>query len=216
MSDTCPDAASPYKVPEDHASEPEDPDGWVAEPDATARIAEWARRYRHRLIRVARKYVGDEDDAEDVVQEVLARELSRSLAEPETLDGVRNPHAWLAWLTRNAARDAWRKQARRARILRKNDTEVREQLSPAPDRGWNVDWLCERVQDIAERTLTGKQLRMVRKMMAGRTDAQIARDQGVARSTVRWHRREADRSIREYIVGEMGEGRADPTDQGGL
>ncbi|MYA12471.1 MAG: RNA polymerase sigma factor [Gemmatimonadetes bacterium] len=199
-------------------------------PDATARIAEWARSYRHRLALVALQLVGNEDDAEDVVQDVLARELSHALADPQTLDGVSNPYGRLAWLTRNAARDAWRKQARRARILRDNDTEVREQLRPAPDLGWDVDWLCQRVRDVAARTLTGKQLRMARKMMAGRTDAQIARDEGVARSTVRWHRREAARSIREYIAGEEGLGRTpgvravmrrsrrpgvtDPTDQG--
>ncbi|MYG81649.1 MAG: hypothetical protein F4187_07760 [Gemmatimonadetes bacterium] len=85
--------------------------------------------------------------------------------------------------------------------MRDNSTEVREGLCPTADSGWDVDWLCERVRDIAERKLTGRQLRMARKMMAGRTDAQIAREESVARSTVRWHRREAARAIRECIFG---------------
>lgn len=172
---------------------------------ADSLIAEWARHYRHRLIAVALRYLGNEDDAEDVVQEALARALSHSRADPQTWEGVRSPYARLAWLTLNAARDARRKQARRGRIIRDNETEVGEALCPIPDLEWDVDWLFERLQDIAERTLTGKQLRLARKMMAGRTDAQIAREEGVARSTVRWHRREAARSIGEYIFGGSGQ-----------
>ena len=171
---------------------------------ATAVVAEWARRWRDRLVMAALIWTGDRDQAEDMVQEALARAIVTAQSDPKVLDEIRRPYAWLAGITRNVTRDARRQQARRERILRENGLEVREQLHRLPDPDWDVDWLCECVQDIAERTLTGRQLRMARRMMAGRTDVQIAREEGVARSTVRWHRRKAVRAVREH-VGESGE-----------
>ena len=171
---------------------------------ATAAVAEWARRWRDRLVMASLVWTRDRDQAEDMVQEALARAIAIAHSDPKVLEEIRRPRAWLAGITRNVTLDALRKQARRERLLRENGLEVREQLHPLPDPDWDVDWLCERVQDVAERTLAGQQLRMARKMMAGRTDAQIAREEGVARSTVRWHRREAARSISGYTVGKEG------------
>lgn len=166
-----------------------------------ALVAEWVERWRPSLVEVALGWVGDRDQAEDLVQETLARVIAIAHSDPRVLDEIRRPYAWLVAITRNVTLDALGKQARRERILRENQTEVREQLHPLPDTGWDVDRLCERVTDAAERNLSEKQLRIIRAMLGGKTDAQISREEGVARSTVRWHRREAARSLREAIAG---------------
>lgn len=169
--------------------------------DTSQLVAEWAKRWRNPLVMLALVRVGDRDQAEDLVQETLARVIAIAHSDPRVLDEVRRPYAWLAAITRNVTLDALGKQARRDRILRDNQTVVRERLHPSPDIGWDVDWLRERVTDVAERILSEKQLRIFRMMLEGKTDSQIAREEDVARSTVRWHRREMARSLREAVAG---------------
>ncbi len=176
--------------------------------DASAVLAQWARRWRDPLVMSALAWTRDRDEAEDMVQEALARAIAIVRSDPEALDEVKSPYGWLAGITRNVTRDALRKQARRARLLRENESEVRNQLHALPDPDWDVNWLCECVVDAAERILTNKQLRILRGTLRGESDAQIAHREGVARSTVRWHRREAARSIRKYIsLGRKGNDR---------
>lgn len=164
-------------------------------------LAEWAERWRDRLLMAAIARVGDRDRAEDTVQEALVRALAVAISDPVALDEVKNPYAWLAGIVRNVTRDASRKQGRRERILRDKEAEVRAELHPCPDPAWDVAWLCEIVAVAADRYLGSKQRRIVVAMLDGKSDARIAREEGVARSTVRWHRREAARALRGHLVG---------------
>lgn len=141
--------------------------------DVSELVAEWAKRWRNPLVMLALVQVGDRDQAEDLVQQTLARVIAVAHSDPRVLDDVRRPYAWLAAITRNVTRNALRKQARREQILRDKQTEVREQLHPVPDPGCDVNWLCERVTDAAERILSEKQLRIVRSESFARPETSV-------------------------------------------
>ncbi len=173
---------------------------------ASAVVAEWARCWRDPLVLSAMVWTRDRDEAEDMVHEALARAIAIARSDPEALDEVKSPYGWLVGITRNVTRDALRKQARRERLLCENESEVRNQLHPLPDPDWDVNRLCECVVDAAGRILTNKQLRILWGTLRGENDAQIAHREGVARSTVRWHRREAVRAVRESIARRENEG----------
>lgn len=182
---------------------------------ASTLVAEWAERWRARLVMATLTRVGERELAEEIVQDTFARVLGIVDSDPEALDKVRNPFAWLAGITRNVTRDAQGKVARRRRILRENVPEVRERLHPLPDPNWDVDWLCEHIRDYAERILPEKRLRIVKSTLEGKSDAQIARKEEVARSTVRWHRWEAVKTLRESLVGGVvKEGMDGPAEDG--
>lgn len=182
-------------------------------PIAEGRVEQWAERYRHVMLRVALGLMARPDDAEDVVQRALVAAVARARRRPQAVMAVRHPRAWLAAITRNVALDTLRKRARRKRIRHRNEAEIREQLVLEPDFGWDADRLSERVSAAAERVLSAKQLRVVRGMLEGRTDAQISRDEGMARGSVRRLRSEAIRVLRGHFAesgGGGGGGRCGP------
>ncbi|MGD2153324.1 MAG: RNA polymerase sigma factor, partial [Gemmatimonadales bacterium] len=80
------------------------------------------RRHYARIHRWALARTGDRDEADDVTQEVLVR-LHRHLA---SFDGRSQFTTWLYQVTRSAAADLHRKQARRERLA------VRFRREPAP------------------------------------------------------------------------------------
>ena len=171
-------------------------------------VAEWTKRYRDALVLVAMDRVVDRDRAEDIVQEVLGKVLTSSLANPRKLEEVRNPYGWLSGIMRNALRSYWRTEGRRARILRENELEIRKTLaSDAAQPAWDVDWLSQRTLEAADGLLSPKQLVIVRGMLAGKDDAEIAREEGIARPTVRWHRREAIRASRARMADDRSNSR---------
>lgn len=105
---------------------------------AEARVGEWAARYRDAMQRIALDVMHDPDDAKDVVQRALVAAVTRMRRKPEAVEQVRNPGGWLARITRNAALDTLRKRARRQRIRRGNEAEIRERLFPEQeDFGWD-------------------------------------------------------------------------------
>jgi RNA polymerase sigma-70 factor (ECF subfamily) len=78
-----------------------------------AAFRELIRLTTARLFRIAVYMVGDRDEADDLVQETFIRAWGR-------MDDLREPAAALAWLagiTRNAARDRLRSRHRRARLV---------------------------------------------------------------------------------------------------
>lgn len=171
---------------------------------ADARVGEWAEQYRDAMHRIALDVMDDADDAEDVVQRAVVAAVARMRRKPQAVKRVRNPGAWLARITRNAALDTLRKRVRRQRIWGGNEAEIRERLFPEQDSGWNVDRLCALVAVAGESVLSGGQLRVVRGMLEGKTDAEIARTESMARGSVRRLRSEAVRALRDVLGRQTG------------
>jgi RNA polymerase sigma-70 factor (ECF subfamily) len=114
-----------------------------AEPDSDADLVRRARageqrafsllmaRHKHWLYRFIRRYVGDADEAYDVVQDAFVAALS-NLARYDT---ARPLEAWLRRIALNKCRDRARREAvRRAFGLSKRGPEETEAVAdPAPD-----------------------------------------------------------------------------------
>ena len=172
---------------------------------AEARVGEWAARYGDAMQRIALDVMHDPDDAKDVVQRALVTAATRMRRKPQAVEPVWNPGGWLARITRNAALDTLRKRARRQRIRRGNEAEIRERFFPEQeDFGWDLDRLCERAAAAAESVLSAGQLRVVRGMLEGKTDDEIARTERMARGSVRRLRSEAVRALRDVLGGQTG------------
>ena len=162
-------------------------------------FVEWIERWRGVMLRVAIGYVDDPHAAEDIVQQASVAALEMAGRKPNVEGWVRDPRRWLTGITRNVARSHCRTQVRREVIRQRNEVDIRGELYPHTDDGGDTAWLCQRTVDTAERVLTDKQRRVVRGMLDGKTDDEIARAEGMARGTVRWHRHKAIQVIREHI-----------------
>lgn len=162
-------------------------------------LVRWIEQWREVMLRVAIGYVDDPDTAEEIVQQasVAALEMARRKLNAE--EWVRNPRGWLTGITRNVARSYCRTRVRREAIRRRNEVDIRAELYPHSENGPDYTLLRQRTVDIAERFLTDKQRRVVRAMLDGMADDEIARAEGMARRTVRWHRYKAIQGIREHI-----------------
>jgi RNA polymerase sigma-70 factor (ECF subfamily) len=91
-------------------------------------LGEFFEFYFDRLYNVAHRLVGDRSRAEDVMQEVFLK-VHRAA---DQLDPDRDPGPWLATLTRNACRERWRHEGRRADTHARsldNGSGVRESLA---------------------------------------------------------------------------------------
>ena len=151
------------------------------------------------MVSVAKERVGDPDAAEDIVQEVMVKVLSIARSSPKMVGRVRNSRAWLLRVTRNFAYDAVRTEARQNRIRLENKDDIRRVLSQELDEGRELSWKARRVLDIGQRILTPRQLAVIRLTLQGMERAEIASELALAPGTVRWHRREAIRSLRKRV-----------------
>ncbi|MBM7114734.1 RNA polymerase sigma factor [Archangium primigenium] len=75
-------------------------------------FTELYRQYRTRALRIARRIVGDADDAEDVVQDVFTRLALR----PQGLDGRASSGTWLHRVMVNSSINWLRARRRRERL----------------------------------------------------------------------------------------------------
>ena len=162
-------------------------------------LVEWIERWRGMMLRVAIGYVGDPEVAEDIVQEALAAALRMARRKPDVEEWVRNPRPWLIGITRNMARSHCRTQARRDGIRQRNEVAIRESLYPPASDGGGIARLRHRIEPIAERVLTARQRQVVREMLDGKDDNEIARAGGMTPGTVRWHRHKAIQRIQSEL-----------------
>jgi RNA polymerase sigma-70 factor (ECF subfamily) len=147
------------------------------------------RRHLARATSIARRLLGNIDDAEDLVQDAFMRALDR-LA---TFDGARAFAPWFYRLLINAGINA-----RKARTLRTTEPE----RGDLPSRGASPLELTERAE-IRERftaalaALPPRQ-RLVVSMFEvdGLSTAEIADALGISRETVRWHHHQARQELR--------------------
>lgn len=114
----------------DPASDPLDERTLVLDAKAGKRrsFEEIIRRHSGRLLRLARRNIGDPSEAEDIVQEVFARAWRKI----DTFDDARPLEPWLTRITLNACRDRQRHNRVRSFLLlgRSQDASLAEPLSP--------------------------------------------------------------------------------------
>ena len=175
--------------------------GWTERRVSSAepRLERWVRRWRDVMVTEAMSRMGDRDAAEDIVQDAIKKVLAIARLNPEIVEKVRNPRSWLILITRNVAYDVWRTAARREKLRIENEARVREALFPDPGQGHEADPRSGRILESGGRLLTGRQFAVVDLMLTGMNDAEIAGELKIAPGTVRRHRGEAIRTLREHL-----------------
>jgi len=168
----------------------------VKQGDATAYDA-LVRRHLARATMIARRLLGNVQDAEDLVQEAFIRALDRI----STFDDSRAFAPWFFRLLINTGLNA-----RKARALRAAEPEQGDY----PSRGANPLELAEH-EDLRERfqaalaSLPPRQ-RLVVSMFEvdGLSTAEIADSLGISRETVRWHHHQARQTLRQALAAFRG------------
>ena len=168
----------------------------VKQGDATAYDA-LVRRHLARATMIARRLLGNVQDAEDLVQEASIRALDRI----STFDDSRAFAPWFFRLLINTGLNA-----RKARALRAAEPEQGDY----PSRGANPLELAEH-EDLRERfqaalaSLPPRQ-RLVVSMFEvdGLSTAEIADSLGISRETVRWHHHQARQTLRQALAAFRG------------
>lgn len=165
-------------------------------------MAGWVDKCRGRLEKLAGRLVSDPDLADDIVQNVVLAVIRAVRADPGKVANVTDPCRWLAGFVRLVALQWLRKARRRARLLAENDLEVREMLYPGQQGGgeWDVEWLCEQTLALGRKCLTSKQLDVVKLMLDGKADSEIALELNVTPNTVRSHRSAAVRRLSQALA----------------
>jgi RNA polymerase sigma-70 factor (ECF subfamily) len=151
------------------------------------------RRHVARAMAIARRLLGNVEDAEDLVQEAFMRALDRL----GTFDDSRAFAPWFFRLLINAGINA-----RKSRALRAAEPE-RENV---PSRGASPHDIAERrelrEQFVAALAALPPRQRLVISMFEvdGLSTAEIAESLGISRETVRWHHHQGRHALRSALA----------------
>ncbi|HEY2378587.1 MAG TPA: sigma-70 family RNA polymerase sigma factor [Gemmatimonadaceae bacterium] len=155
------------------------------------------RRHLARATMVARRLLGNIEDAEDLVQDAFMRALDRI----STFDQTRAFAPWFFRLLINTGINA-----RKARALRAAEPE----RGDFPSRAANPLELAER-EELRERFVAAlaslpPRQRLVVSMFEvdGLSTAEIAEALGISRETVRWHHHQARQALRHALAAFRG------------
>jgi len=141
------------------------------------------------IFRIAYKWCGNREDAEDIAQDVAIK-LGRTVG---TFKGNAAFSTWIYRITLNAVRDFQRKAGRRAQSLSAMAHEPRSQT--APDEALAQSELWRKV-----RTLAPKQRDAVLLVYAeGLNHAEAARAMNCAEKTVSWHIHQARKRLKRLL-----------------
>jgi RNA polymerase sigma factor (sigma-70 family) len=138
------------------------------------RFDELFRNYRQRLFLIARRIVGTDEDAEDVLQTAFAKLFER----PSPVELIKNPVAFLISATRNAAIDALRTRTRDLLIYVRFDEAF--ELASDVSEDDRVELLRLALAEINPKLLDTLMLCL----MEGRTCKEVAKIRGVTIGTV--------------------------------
>lgn len=151
------------------------------------------RRHLARATSIARRLLGNADDAEDLVQDAFMRALDRI----GSFDARRTFAPWFYRLLINTGLNA-----RKARALR----AVEPERNDVPSRGATPLEMTER-KEVRERFVAAlaalpPRQRLVVSMFEvdGLTTAEIAEALGISPETVRWHHHQARQSLRDALA----------------
>ena len=151
------------------------------------------RRHLPRATMVARRLLGNVEDAEDLVQEAFLRALDRIAS----FDVTRAFAPWFFRLLINIGINA-----RKSRALRAAEPE----RGDVPSRGENPLEMAER-EELRERFIAAlsalpPRQRLVVSMFEvdGLSTAEIAESLGISRETVRWHHHQARQALRQALA----------------
>jgi len=157
-------------------------------------------RWHGTVYRWAAGMTGDPDDADDVAQQVLVR----LYAHLGRFRGSARFSTWLYQITRNAARDAWRRRGRRARAM-----ERMTALDPPPtttphtaDVTHDVE-VAERARVVLARLPERQRTVLDLVDLQGYAPQEAAELLGVAPATARVHLLRARRALRAALVADL-------------
>jgi RNA polymerase sigma-70 factor (ECF subfamily) len=159
----------------------------------TAAYDRLVRRHLASALAIARRLLGNADDADDLVQEAFMRALDRIAS----FDATRAFGPWFYRLLINAGLNA-----RKARALRAAEPD----RGDLPSRGASPHELAER-KEVRERFATAlaglpARQRLVVSMFEVEclSTAEIAEALGISRETVRWHLHQARQALRNALA----------------
>ena len=183
---SSPDAASPVAAVSDNALVIR-----VQRGDLTA-FDTLVRRHTARAYVLARRVLGDADDAEDLVQDAFIRALDRI----GTFDTERPFAPWFFRLLLNLGLNARKSRARRQLLPLPDDAPSRQDT---PDRVAEQSEI--RTRFIAALTKLPPRQRVIVSMheVDAVSSAEIAHMLGVTQETVRWHLHHARRALRAAL-----------------
>ena len=145
------------------------------------------------LYRLARRLSGNRDESLDLVQETFLRAARRPQSVP------RGPGAapWLVRTLVNLCRDRWRRQNVRSR-----EAETVSNLAPQPGNLESAEVARITVQAALARLAPRRRAVLVLHELEGLDVAEIARQLGVSRVTVRWHLSRARNELKSVLAAD--------------
>src|SRR5580658_776026 len=153
------------------------------------RISEVIQRERRRLLNFIRKRVGDQGDAEDILQDVFY-ELTEAY---RLMQPVEQVGAWLYRVARNRIIDRFRKRKPEARSeitpgANEGDAHLLEDLLPSPDAGPDAVYarsvLLEELEAALEDLPENQRAVFIAHEIEGRSFKQLADETGLSVNTL--------------------------------
>ena len=164
-------------------------------PTTAAHPTEVSRSVRDRLVRLAYRFLWNQDDAEDAVHDALAIAQQRG-------DELRDNSKWWSWMCRivisrchQQGRQKARHQRHEADIRRAHESAA--EPAPPPDLGDN-----ETVRRLIARLPARQREVLVLKHLQEMSYAEIAAVLGITASTARVHAKAAREALRELILAD--------------
>ncbi|MDA3960357.1 MAG: sigma-70 family RNA polymerase sigma factor [Planctomycetota bacterium] len=155
---------------------------YVADGDRPA-MEEVLRRHWPTAVRVARRYTGNDSDAEDCVQEALLR----ACCSAAQYSGRGTVRAWLLQAVVNACRMRFREEDardRRQRVVGEAETLLRRSEGPDLERSEQRQLVREAVADLPERYRLPMWLRYVEDLSPQEVAAALERPEATVRSQI--------------------------------
>ena len=159
-------------------------------------VGEWLVDCRDAMVAVGLRFLRDEELANEMAQGACLVALECVRDEPGLVEEVTKPCPWLAGITANVVRRWLRDRSLHARILEANALEIGEDPFSSDDWVWKANRPSELVLDAAPDVLTPRQMAVVRAVLDGKTDEEIAAELKMRPATVRSHRSSAARRLR--------------------
>jgi len=146
-----------------------------------------------RIYRIAYKWLGRREDAEDVAQDVCVK-LPAIL---KSFDGRAAFSSWLYRVTLNAVRDMQRKQGRNNRNTKALGEVIERVAAPAQDKGLEAGELWDAVRRLPPQQCDAVLLVYGHEL----SHAEAATIMGCKQNTVAWHIHEAKKTLKKPESG---------------